>query len=210
MARSRARPGRPLPPLDYDDDPREQAKQTTGMRARRKGAWFRWLVLGVALGIVVGAGVTRGDLPRSVAEARTWGATWIRSLERRPPPPQPSTPAATMIRTAPPASKTMMPACSDVSPDNLAALLAPFDVGEPAVATGLLPTVSIEDLPRVVPDPPKRIWRPRRVARPLPAATTPAEEAPDDGGDLVPVGNPYLDHGSPAPLRGVRAMRTKA
>lgn len=108
-------------------------------------------MLGIAFG-ASGAVFARGDSMSALHAMRAWGATALRSLERSPAPPVASTPATAMVTvTANTVRRTDArpkdaPCPVDPGPgDPCAELLAPF-------ATHV-PTVSIDDLPRVKPAP---------------------------------------------------------
>lgn len=145
-------PVRALPALDYDEAPRSTPAdraarlETTRPGTRRKSRRLLWFMLGIAFGAAA-AVCARGDTVSTLRYARAWGASALRSLERSPPP------AASVA----PSSMATGTAWTDIAPKNApcpmepgpgdpcAELLAPF--------TASVPTVNIEDLPRVKPAP---------------------------------------------------------
>jgi hypothetical protein len=145
---------------------------TTPVR-RGRSHRLRWFILGIALG-ALSAIVARGEAADTLHDLRVWSARALRSLESTAPPPAKTRPSTVTASAKPVAMATDAPCPVDPGPGDPcdAELLAPFlDPPKP-----LVPTVSIDSLPRV--RPPVIARRHRHVA-PAPAAT-----AADDSQDL--------------------------
>jgi hypothetical protein len=175
------------------------AEQT--VQTRRRPARTRWFVLGLAAGMVAMV-VARGDGPATLREIREWSANALRSLEhksaRGPKSELPSPPDDATVVTAPVTKRPAHPADAPcpVDPgaaDPCAELLAPF-----TKMAASIPSVSIDDLPRVQPPPPTatvaRAKHVTRGGRGAPAAVAqethevddaPAESAPPSNAEIV-------------------------
>jgi len=154
-----------LPPLDYDESGRlPRAMLSTRPGKRRKAHRLRWLVLGVALG-AIGSVLVRGDGPATIRSLRFWGADILRSLEHRP---RPMPMGMHATATAP----------------------APAPTPAPALTLAMnVPTVRVDDLPRVQPPRPPVVAH-HRQASPAPvghaaAAAAAADDRQDDAEDAT-------------------------
>jgi len=150
--------GRSLVPLDYDEmrsgasrAPAAPAKVSGTPAAARRSRRVGWFVLGVAFG-AVGAVWATGETGHTLKTARAWGGSALRSLERKPAVTAPARPQSMNVTVAPDLT-TSKPCPVDPSEDDpCAELLAPFggpSGGEAAAVS--VPTVPVEDLPRVKP-----------------------------------------------------------
>jgi hypothetical protein len=154
-------PARTLVPLDYDE---VRPAVTSGLSTtavtrsttvpRRRSRRVGWFILGVAFG-ALGAVWATGETGHTLRTARAWGGSALRSLEHKAAPPAPSQapPHAANVRTSPVLTASSKPCPMDPSGDDpCAALLAPF-AGAAGSEPGAVdvPTVPVEDLPRVKP-----------------------------------------------------------
>jgi len=190
---------RALPPLDYDEKTRPpQARAADGASAgkRPRARRVQWFVLGIAVGAVV-AVFARGDAPGTWRAARTWCAGALRSLEHHPP--AASKPYSMATASAPAKAVAARTAPCPVNPgpdDPCAELLAPFALQ--------VPTVSVEDLPRVRPAPPPVAHKPKAAAPTAPSESAEAQEdgpaSGDDGKSAPAETEPPASPSKPPPI----------
>jgi hypothetical protein len=199
---------RALPPLDYDDTGRGRRPkelEATQPGRRRRSNRVLWFVLGIAFGAVA-AVFARGDAIGTFQAARAWGAGTLRSLEHKPAAATAGAPYSMVAVTATqapstPAAVKNAPCPVDPGPDDpCAELLAPF-------ATNI-PTVSVDDLPTVMPVAPVVVIARRHARGPAPAAphaTSPAPAADESAAsEPTPAGvNPDEDEPQARPTRVV-------
>ena len=192
-------PARVLPPLDYDEASRSslpRALDVTRPGRRRRSSRVLWFVLGIAFG-AVGAVFARGDALGTLHTARAWGASALRSLEHKAAPsatgspysmaPGVGMPAPPALKPTGKAAEVNHPCPVDPGPgDPCAELLAPF---APDV-----PTVSVDDLPKVQPSPAVAVVARRHARAPAPTGTPPPAAEESAEAEPTPVGvNPEDD-----------------
>ncbi len=183
---------RTLVPLDYDQvrpavasAPTTTATGATGAtavprRSRRAG----WFILGVALG-ALGAVWATGETGHTLRTARAWGGSALRSLEHKPASTAPAPPHASSVAAPPAMLESSKPCPMEPSADDpCAALLAPFASRDGSEASSIVvPTVPVEDLPRVKPPlaaagPHVRAAAATRSTAPATTTETPGQDAP--------------------------------
>jgi hypothetical protein len=206
-----ARPGasvvRALVPLDYDEMrpsvPARQATSSTSVPRKRGG--LGWFVLGIAFGAVTAVLVT-GEAEGTLRSARAWSGRTLRSLEHRPVPVAPTLPVPSASHLAEVASvsipaMTSTPCPVDPGPgDPCFELLAPF------ATTALdVPTVPVEDLPRVKPPPPPAVLRARAA---VPVSAPPATTTAQDRSEAPHGINPDGDDSQATPVKSGPAPTT--
>jgi hypothetical protein len=194
---------RPLPPLDYDESaprlaPGARPKQLEVTRPgiRRSAGRIRWFVLGIAVGAVAAAAAGGG-----ARSARAWAASALRSFEHHPSSVAPvaasSTTTVSLAHVV--RSSAGAPCPIDPGPDDpCAELLAPFAATTSSVSTVGVPTVSIDDLPKVPLAPPVVIARRRPHSAPATRASTSEDESAESDTPSSGVGvNPDDDSSTP-------------
>ena len=184
---------RALPPLDYDESgrgPRPKELEETQPGTRRRSNRVLWFALGIAFGAVAAVCV-RGDAAGTLQAARAWGASTLRSLEHVH-----AAKAAAPPTSMAPQGVSSSAVAAAAAEDPCAELLAPF-----AKPVANVPTVSIDDLPKVTP-PPVVVAARRRgsPAARLSHAPVASEESADS--EPAPAGiNPDDDDTQAAPVR---------
>lgn len=156
---------------------------------RRRPRRALWFVLGIAFG-AAGAVVVRGGPAGTLEDARAWSASMLRSLERTPSPAKaaPASSADVASSGAPRPAAGNAPCPVEARPsDPCTALLAPFahTPATTAPATPEVPTIAVDDLPRVKPAPVAHAGRAahaslggRRARGAVAQAAAPREDAP--------------------------------
>ena len=199
-------PVRALVPLDYDEvrtslPPRAAGAVSPAGTRRRNG--FRWFALGIAFGAAA-AVVLTGGAGDTLRSARAWSGRALRSLEHRPVPvaPAPSHTMQATIASSEVPVETSRPCPANPGPDDpCSELLAPFgsDGTQAGPVAADVPTVPVEDLPRVKPAP----VAPRGRLTPMGAvpATTTAQERPAPPRDVSPDGDDPASPERTAPTR---------
>lgn len=206
-------PARALVPLDYDEVRSAAASARTAAattavslatavprRSRRIG----WFILGVAFG-AMGAVAATGETGHTLRTARAWGGSALRSLEHKPAA-TPSPPHAERGVTSPALTASSKPCPMDLSDDDpCAALLAPFAgaAGSESVAVDV-PTVPVEDLPRVKPPlaaAPRRAHATATSQSASPAATTEPQRQDVPRGINPDIEDSQASPEKPAPVR---------
>jgi hypothetical protein len=198
---------RALPPLDYDDTGRGRRPkelEATQPGRRRRSNRVLWFVLGIAFGAIA-AVFARGDALGTLHAARAWGASALRSLEHKPAPAASVAPYSMTATTATQtpsatAAETGAPCPVDPGPgDPCAELLAPF--------ASNIPTVSVDDLPAVIPMAPVVVVARRHGHGPAPAmAHAPPAPAAEESAESrpTPAGiNPDEDESQARPTKAV-------
>jgi hypothetical protein len=155
---------------------------------QRRVSRVRWFVLGAVLG-AIGALAARGEAKATLLDLRQWSASELRRLEHKSQSAMEAAPvfvASVRRPPAPPAEGDCSCVTNPVPGDPCAALLAPFlhpAHPQPVVgAAKLIPSVRVEDLPRVRPPTVARRAHWRR-APPRPAAPPAVADDDDDDDD---------------------------
>jgi hypothetical protein len=152
-------------------------------------------VLGIAFG-ATGAVFASGDTMHTLRAARAWGANTLRSLERAPASSASVAPSSIATEAAWPAAIAPKNAPCPMEPgpgDPCAELLAPFAAN--------VPTVNIEDLPRVKPPPVAPVVVIARRGHAAPAAAPPVDPEREET-QAAPRGvNPDQDDPQATPAR---------
>jgi hypothetical protein len=156
-------------------------------------------VLGIAFG-ALGAAFARHDPVAALHAARAWSASALRSLESSPAKAHgPVTVSAPSASHPPVLAASNKPCPVDATEDDpCAELLAPFAAAAP-------PTVSVDDLPRVLPPPPPApvvVHRPRVAVNAVAAKAAPSADD-DPAPESAPRGiNPDAEDVGATPSRG--------